>query len=84
MAREFGVKYNAASAFKYCIHPDSQDTFEPQQFDFGISNKDVPYQYMHDQWLDTSEDKPDYIDGELVSIVQRNNKPFFIPEVEHD
>lgn len=97
MAREFGVEYRAKpsglavtcdvslddgmgksinikpNGDVYYIHPDSYHIFEPRVGDYVSFRKDKEV-YLVDEYSswDVPPDK----------IIQRNNKPFFMPEGE--
>lgn len=96
MAREFGVKLNnrgrgaypiislnvesgntgAGTKEKYYIHPDSYGIFEPQSGDVW------QYILLSGYCILTGDESikwARYIGGK---IIQRNGKPFFVPEVE--
>ena len=65
---------------KYYIHEDSLPIFKPHELDFGLSNKDVMYQFEDGKWLWANEEEPD--ENETVEIIHRNFKQFFTPQEE--
>ena len=67
---------------KFYIHPDSYSIFEAVQFDIGLSNKDIPYNFDDGEWLNTCDERPDDFENEVVELIQRNNTAFFMPKEE--
>ncbi len=80
MAREFGVDFECGvwrnfddwPKGKIYVHPDSLHIFEHQEFD-GTAT---------DSWIGVYRKNSRFIGGESP-IIYRNNKHFFMPEVEN-
>lgn len=58
-------------------HPDSHDIFQPR-------SKDIVSQYGKICLVEDVDAPLNYNLYDRIKIIQRNNKPFFTPEEEHD
>jgi len=79
--REIGIAYNRRKEYKIYVAKESEHIFEPKKGDEGRWLRPIGAHYANhngEQWVSAG------IEPNPPEIIMRDNKQFFMPEVEND